>query len=186
MNEHPPAYFVSVDVETGGPSPSEYPLLSIGACLVEEPDRGFYVELQPVPVRAAPEALAVSGLSLQCLAENGLPPLAAMEKFERWLETVIPVGQRPVFVAYNAAFDWMFVCDYFHRYLGRNPFGHAAVDVKSLFMGVAKVPWPETSIPHAARRYGITETLTHNALEDAVYQAALFRKMREALTAQQY
>ncbi len=31
------------------------------------------------------------------------------------------------FVAFNASFDWMFVKDYFHRFLGRNTFGHADV-----------------------------------------------------------
>ena len=27
----------------------------------------------------------------------------------------------------------MFVNDYFHRFLGRNPFGHAALDLKAFF-----------------------------------------------------
>ena len=39
---------ISVDVETAGPNPSQYSLLSIGACLVDEPDQKFYIELTPV------------------------------------------------------------------------------------------------------------------------------------------
>jgi ribonuclease T len=183
MKELPPC-FVSVDVETGGPNPSGYPLLTIGACLVDEPDTGLYIELQPDPMQAVPEALVVSGLVLEQLAERGLPPQEAMEQFEEWLEQVVPYGHSPVFVGYNAAFDWMFICDYFYRYLGRNPFGHAPVDAKSFFMGVARAHWSQTSIPNAATRYGITSTLTHNALEDARYQAALFRHMREELNSQ--
>jgi ribonuclease T len=41
-----PAY-VSVDVETAGPSPSRHALMAIGACLVADPEQGFYAELQP-------------------------------------------------------------------------------------------------------------------------------------------
>ena len=33
--------FVSIDVETSGPIPGEYSLLSIGACLVSDPDTTF-------------------------------------------------------------------------------------------------------------------------------------------------
>ena len=56
--------YVSVDVESAGPNPADYALLSIGACLVDDPEQTFYVELQPTSMRFTPEALAVSGLSL--------------------------------------------------------------------------------------------------------------------------
>ena len=37
--------YISVDVETAGPNPGQYSLLSIGACLVFVPAKTFYVEL---------------------------------------------------------------------------------------------------------------------------------------------
>ena len=40
--------YISVDVEASGPIPGEYSLLSIGACLVGQPDQSFYVELKPL------------------------------------------------------------------------------------------------------------------------------------------
>ena len=43
----PSETFISVDVETSGPYPERYSLLSIGACVVENPDEGFYIELKP-------------------------------------------------------------------------------------------------------------------------------------------
>ena len=104
--------YVSVDVETAGPNPSRYSLLSIGACLVADIQRTFYVELQPINGNFTPEALAVSGLSLEELAERGLPPAEAMARFETWLEIQIPSSRRPIFVAFNAPFDWMFINDY--------------------------------------------------------------------------
>lgn len=38
------AYF-SVDVETAGPVPGLYSMLSFGACVVGEPESSFYAEL---------------------------------------------------------------------------------------------------------------------------------------------
>lgn len=176
--------YVSVDVETSGPSPAGYSLLSIGACLVADPDRAFYVELQPIPgLGALPEALEVSGLSIERLAAHGLPPAEALARFMGWLEEVVPAGLYPIFVGFNAPFDWMFVNDYFHRFLGRNPFGHGALDIRSFFMGMTDAGWYEAGLRHVAARYGITHPLTHNALQDARDQAALFRKMLDEQSA---
>ena len=168
--------YVSVDIETAGPDPCEYSMLSIGACLVADPERTFYVELQPVNDNAIAEALAVCGLSLEELAERGLPPAEAMARFENWLAEVCG-DQQPIFVAFNAPFDWMFVSDYFHRFLGRNPFGHAALDVKAFYMGLTGARWSETGMRHVAPRYLDGRQLTHHALRDAQDQAELFRRM---------
>jgi DNA polymerase III epsilon subunit-like protein len=169
--------YVSVDVETAGPNPSQYSLLSIGACMVAHPQRAFYVELQPVNDNATRQALAVSGLSLEHLAEHGLPPAEAMARFEAWLATEVPADQQPILVAFNAPFDWMFVSDYFHRFLGRNPFGYTALDLKAFYMGLTGADWPETKMRYVAARYLSGRQLTHHALRDAQDQAELFKKM---------
>ncbi len=169
--------YVSVDVETSGPNPGDYSLLSIGACLVFDPQRAFYVELQPVNQNATGEALTVSHLSLEELAVRGREPTEAMASFESWLEAESPPGAQPVFVAFNAGFDWMFVNEYFYRFLGRNPFGYAALDIKSFYMGLAGVPWAETSMRYVAARYLGDHQLAHHALQDAQDQAELFQKM---------
>jgi ribonuclease T len=175
--------FISVDVETAGPHPAGYALLTIGACLVSDPDRTFYVELQPDRDAAIPEALKVTGLSMTELAERGLPPADAMTHFEAWVNAIAPPPQRAIFVAFNAPFDWMFVNDYFQRYLGRNPFGHSALDLKALYMGLTGVSWAETSMRFVSARYLEGRTLTHHALKDARDQADLFRAMmKEAKT----
>jgi ribonuclease T len=170
--------YVSVDVEASGPNPTGYSLLSIGACLVADPDRTFHVELQPIPgLGALPQALEVSGLSLEHLAAHGLPPAEALARFADWLEEAVPADRHPIFVGFNAPFDWMFVNDYFHRFLSRNPFGHGALDVRSFYMGMTGAGWYEAGLRHVAARYGITHPLTHHALHDAQDQAMLFCKM---------
>ncbi len=166
--------YISVDVETSGPNPSDYDLLSIGACLAEDIDRGFYVELQPVTGNAIPGALAITGLSMETLAETGVPPAEALMQFEAWLHEVVSPTERPIFVALNAPFDWMFVDDYFHRFLRHNPFGHSALDIKAFYMGLAGVSWAQTSMKYLAARYLQGRKLTHNALQDARDQGEIF------------
>lgn len=142
------------------------------------------MELEPDGADADPSALAISGLSLERLAVEGTPPAEAMEAFATWVDSV--AGQaRPVFVALNAPFDWMFAADYLHRYLGRNPFGHSALDLKALYMGVSGAPWHETSLHHMAKHYGLDIVLPHHALEDAILQAAVFRRVMEDHARQQ-
>jgi DNA polymerase III epsilon subunit-like protein len=165
---------ISVDVETAGPHPTGYSMLSIGACPVADPAEGFYVELKPVNDAITTEALSIGGLTLEHLEATGVDPAAAMERFADWVAGVVPEGDVPVFVGFNAAFDWMFVCDYFERFLGRNPFGHSAIDIKSYYLGMAGGTWAETSMRFLSPRYLDGRPLSHNALGDAQDQAVLF------------
>ena len=72
MTDSKPEVFVSVDVQTAGPIPGEYSLLSIGACLVSDPGVTFSCEMRPINDNADPAALKVSGLSLdQCSKRPG-------------------------------------------------------------------------------------------------------------------
>lgn len=168
--------FICVDVETAGPNPADYSLLSIGAVAVEQPQRTFYVELLPVQMAEEQEASSIHKLSLKKLAKEGITPKEAMMQFDAWvLETC--AGRMPIFVAFNAAFDWMFVNDYFFRYLERNPFGHAALDMKALFMGLQHVRWEETSYQAVSSYYGLPPALSHNALRDAQQGAEVFAAM---------
>jgi DNA polymerase III epsilon subunit-like protein len=172
-----PETLISVDVETAGPTPGEYSMLSIGACLVSDPDSGFYAELKPLTDAVVEESLAVSGLSMERLADEGLTAQDAMRQFEDWIELVTPSGNVPVFVAFNAVFDWMFVDSYFQRFLKRNPFGHSALDMKAYYMGMAGGTWAGTSMRVLSPLYLAGRHLSHNALGDARDQADLFRQI---------
>jgi DNA polymerase III epsilon subunit-like protein len=170
-------FFISVDVETAGPSPWRHALLSIGACTLEEPRRTFSVELQPDQEQITPEAFATHGLSLDELKQRGQTPRQALLAFEGWLQQVTPPQAAPVFVGFNAPFDWMFVAYYFERYLERNPFGHAAIDIKSYYMGQTGTTWRETSMRFLGPLYLPKGSLTHDALSDALDQGHIFRQL---------
>jgi len=107
-----------------------------------------------------------------------------MLRFASWIESVSPAPAHPVLVGFNAPFDWMFINDYFHRFLGYNPFGHSALDIKAYFAGRTGAAWSETSLRHIVACYGGTPSLSHNALADAIDQASLMRAMLEEQPAQ--
>jgi ribonuclease T len=174
--------WVSVDVETSGPTPSTGSLLSIGACLVERPEEGIELLLRPDPsLPWSAEATAVHHLDRTMLEREGLEPAAAMAALEAWLAGAVSTGSRPVFVALNAPFDWMFVADAFWRDLGRNPFGISALDIKALYLGRhlgeagEVVAWADTRRVQMLRRHPVDLPHTHRALDDAREQAALCR-----------
>lgn len=170
-------FFIIVDVETAGPNPSQYALLSIGACTLTKPRESFYIELQPDKDLYDPGAMAVHQLSFPELRTKGSPPQKGMQLFSKWLRRVTPADSQLIFTAFNAPFDWMFVCDYFHRYLGTNPFGYKALDIKAYFMGMKRVSWDQTSHTAISRVYGLAQTFRHHALEDALQEADLFARI---------
>lgn len=170
-------FYISVDIETAGPNPAQFSLLTIGACTIDEPRATFYEELQPVNDKMTPESYAIHRLDLKRLAERGRSPQEVMSLFEDWIKAETPETSRPVFVAFNAPFDWMFVSDYFHRYLGRNPFGHTALDIKAFYMALSGVSWTETGMKNVSSRYLDSREITHHALRDAIDQAEIFQKM---------
>lgn len=58
--------YIMVDVETDGPIPGDYSMISFGAVLVDEQlDKTFYGQLKPISEQYIPEALAVSGFTRQ-------------------------------------------------------------------------------------------------------------------------
>ena len=170
--------FVSVDIEADGPIPGDYSMISFGAVVVGQPALTFYRELKPISDRFVPEALAVSGLDRAVLARDGAEPEAAMREFTAWLAEVSP-KRRPVFVAFNATFDWMFVHWYFLHFTGKNPFGISGLDIKAYYMGaLGKKTWADTTKGKFDKRFLSDAPHTHHALDDAREQAEVFEKVR--------
>ena len=79
-----------------------------------------------------------------------------------------------MFVAYPAGFDFTFVYWYCHRFAGRSPFSHSALDVKTLAMAVLGTRFHETAKRAMPRRWFDPLPHTHVALDDAIEQGALF------------
>jgi DNA polymerase III epsilon subunit-like protein len=172
--------FVSVDIEADGPIPGEHSMSAIGAVLVDEPQHTFYRELRPISEKWDPRAAAVAGLDRDKLIAEGTEAAVAMQDFASWLDEVCGT-RRPVLVAFNASFDWMWVHWYFVKFLGRDPFGISGLDIKAYAMGaLGREKWSETTKKELMRDRRLRTDLphTHHALDDAREQAELFAKVR--------
>lgn len=134
-------------------------MLSLGACLVSNTERNFYVELKPINSNYTKEALEVSGLSMEHLQKYGRSPELAMKKFDEWARAI---QGRPVLVAFNATFDWSFVNYYFHKYVGNNPFGISGLNIKAYYMGMM-CKWGETMKRKIHDSFKSKRKHTHNA-----------------------
>ena len=178
--------YISVDIESSGPIPGEYSMLSIGACVIgreNENDSCFYIEIQPISEKFVKEALEVTRFSLDSLKVTGSSPRVAMINFAEWIGKVSG-RKKAIFVASPITVDWSFVNYYFHKFLGYNPFGIAGIDLKSVWIGRTNNRWHKTRIEDIKEILGLDYIPhTHNALEDAQEQSLLFKKIMEYIPA---
>jgi DNA polymerase III alpha subunit (gram-positive type) len=168
--------FVSVDIEASGPVPGTYSMLAVGASVVGRSDQHFFAELRPINNASVAAAMRVVGRTLEEFRQIGREPVNVMSEFAAWIRKVSGNG-KPVFVGFNAAFDWAFVNWYFDTFQTENPFGVSALDIKSFYMGMAGCAWKETRSSRLPNKYRSEKPHTHNALSDAIEQAEIFEKM---------
>ncbi len=177
MRTSPREVYISVDIEASGPIPGDYSMLSLGACVVGDTARNFYVEFVPLNDNFTPQAMQTCDLSLAELRARGTEPKTAMTEFGKWVQETAD-GAYPVMVGFNSPFDWSFVNYYFIHFVGKNPLGHSALDIKSYYMGAYHTTWSQTSLKHFPPELNhLSKPLAHNALADAIQQAVIFEKL---------
>jgi len=147
-----------VDIESDGPIPGDYSMISFGAIVVEPAlDRTFYGRIRPISDKWDVEALAVSGSTReQTLLFDD--PKTVMRAFARWIED--NNSGRLHFISDNNGFDWQFINWYFHHFTGDNPFGHSSSNLGSLYKGFVRDT--ARSFKHLRKT-----THTHHPVDDA-------------------
>ena len=177
MNE----IYISTDVETDGPIPGPHSLLSFGSAAYTADKQllsTFSANLETLKGAVAhpktakwwatqPQAWAACRKDLQ-------KPEVAMPAYVSWIKTL---PGKPVFVAYPAGFDFLFIYWYLIRFTGSSPFSHSALDIKSYAMAVLKTAYRKSTKHHMPRQWFDPFPHTHVALEDAIEQGALFCNM---------
>ncbi len=189
VTESPDIYF-SVDVESDGPVPGRFSMLSFALVAVATFDgeelvrldphaAARYWELQPISDRFEPAALSINRLDRARLQHEGLPPAEAMCDADRWVRET-SAGRRAVLVAYPAVFDWSFLHWYFSTFTGGSPFGHGScIDIRSLYIGACGSTYGMSSKSHLPAELLPSAAHTHNALDDAIEQGELFGNLFE-------
>ena len=128
-----------LDVESDGPCPGLYNMISFGLVSVADPAEGFLGEIAPVLDHAGiPEAREVSGTSFEDQKAFD-DPKTVMAAAHRWLLDRTE-GKRVTIWSDNPAFDWQFWNWYSHKFVGDNPAGFSARRIGDLDAGRRKEP----------------------------------------------
>jgi hypothetical protein len=184
------AYF-SADVETDGPIPGPFSILSFALVYAgsfdgkrfERPqnyDRIFYKELKPISGNFEEEALRVNGLDRSLLCIEGEAPQDAMNEASRWVQDIAGRA-KPVLVAYPLSFDWTWLYWYFVRFSGDgSPFEYSrCFDIKTALAVKAEIPISEAGRSRLPPSLLPKRQHTHHALDDAIEQAEIFANVFE-------
>jgi len=173
-----PEIYISTDVETDGPIPGPHSMLSFGSAAYTA-DKSllatFSANLQTLPDACGhPDTMrwwATQPEAWTACRVDPQPPEAAMQRYVHWLDAL---PGKPVFVGYPAAFDFLFVYWYLIRFVGRSPFSHSALDIKTYAMALLKQPYRQISKRQMPVEWFDPLPHTHVALDDAIAQGALF------------
>jgi hypothetical protein len=173
--------YVSTDVETDGPIPGPHSMLSFGSAAYRADKTlvsTFEANLETLPGAAgAPDTMAWWQTQPEAWAacrRDQHPPEQAMRRYLDWLKQL---PGKPVFVAYPAGFDFLFVYWYLIYFTGESPFSHSALDIKTYAMAILKIGYRDSTKRNMPRHWFDKLPHSHQALDDAIEQGALFCNM---------
>ncbi len=188
---HATDIYFSADVETDGPIPGPYSILSFAIVYAgsfdglsfkrpESYERIFYRELKPISNAFQKEALDVNGLDRDRLCVEGMDPQQAMTEAFHWINSNAN-GAKPVLVAYPLSFDWTWLYWYFVQFckLG-SPFDYSrCFDIKTAVAVKAGIPISEAGRSRLDSSLSSHREHTHHAVDDAIEQAEIFANIFE-------
>jgi hypothetical protein len=173
--------YVSTDVETDGPIPGPHSMLSIASAAYTADKvlvSTFSANLETLPgAQGESETMRwweTQPEAWQACRQDLQSPETAMREYLSWLKRL---PGTPVFVGYPAAFDFMFVQWYLIRFAGESPFAYYGLDMKTYAMALLKIDFTETTKRTMPKHWFDDLPHTHQALDDALEQGALFCNM---------
>ena len=185
LNSKVDAYF-SADVETDGPIPGPFSILSFALVYAgsfdgrhfQRPEnyrQQLYKELKPISENFEAEALRVNGLDRARLCLEGESPEIAMTEACRWVKETAGATQ-PVLVAYPLSFDWSWLYWYFIRFSSEgSPFAYSrCFDIKTALAVKAAIPISQAGRSRIGPSLRSSHPHTHHAVDDAIAQAEIF------------
>lgn len=178
--------YFSTDIESLGPIPGPNSMLSFGSAaffndkLVDTFSANLYT-LEGA--QGDPETMkwwATQPSAWTECRKNLQHPEDAMPKYVKWVNTVSQkYNAQPVFVAYPAGFDFMFMYWYLIKFAGSSPFSFSALDIKSYAAATLKEDYRKCTKKNFPKSWLSKKRHTHTALDDAIEQGELFCNMRK-------
>lgn len=174
--------YISTDVESDGPIPGPNSMLSFASVAFSEAGDVMSTFERNIELLegAAPDKDTMDWWQKQPEAwaecRKELKPIGdAMKDYVAWVEDL---PGTPVFVAYPAGYDFMFMYWYMIKFVGSSPFSFSAIDVKTFAMCVLKRDFRKTTKAIMPPRWFDKRFKhTHKALDDAMEQGLLFINM---------
>ena len=174
--------YVSTDIEADGPIPGPHSMLSFASAALRADKTlvgTFSANLRrfPGPSRE-PQTMACWQSSPKPGRPAGRragnrPSHAGVRRLAEGLPG------KPVFVAYPAAFDFMFVYWYLIRFAGESPFSHSALDIKTYAMALLGLPYRD-AVKRNMPKVGSTPGRIRTSPWTMPSGRALFRNMLQA------
>jgi len=176
--------YFSTDVETDGPIPGPHSMLSLGsmAMTADGEELGtFRMNLELLPGAKGDVQTMLwwdtKPDAWESAREDARDPAWVMAAFVDWVD-YHAARARPVFVAYPAGFDFMFVYWYLIKFVGRSPFSFSAIDIKTYAMALLGKEYRDATKRGMPKEWFKGQPKhTHKALDDARGQGMLFAAM---------
>jgi len=173
--------YVSTDIESDGPIPGVYSMLSLGSAAFTADKQivsTFSANLETLPGAIEdPETMEWWGKQPKAWEEchkNLKSPAIAMKEYSAWLKSL---PGKPVFVAYPAAFDFTYIYWYLIKFTGECPFSFVACDIKTYAFAMLKKPFHSIYKSTMPKHWFDECKKSHVALDDAIEQGKLFCNM---------
>jgi len=185
--KHRTEEYFSIDIEADGKIPGASSMLSFGCQAYSfdgEPIGTFYRNLEllegAVPDPETTEFWKKNQRAYDLTRTDLAKPEVAMADFVSWVDGI---SQRSIFVAYPCAYDFMWIYWYMIRFVGRSPFSHSALDIKTLAMIAMGSNYRDSTKRNMPKSWFPTDKgHTHHGLDDAQEQGELFFNIRKSLT----
>jgi hypothetical protein len=176
-----PEIYVSTDIEADGPIPGPNSMLSFGCAAFTADGKQIDTFSANLAALAGAKGDEKTMLWWQSQPEawaacrtDPRDPAVVMPEYVAWLKAL---PGKPVFVAYPAAYDFLFVYWYLIRFAGESPFSHSALDIKTFAMALLGKEYREATKRNMPRAWFGDAPHTHVALDDAIGQGVLFCNM---------
>ena len=170
--------YISTDIETDGPIPSDNSMLSLGAAAFTKDGKmlgTFSANLEVLPgATADPDTMNWWGKNKEAYdatRKDIQDPKQAIGNYITWANGL---GGKPVFVGYPAGFDFLFVYWYIRHFGYESPFSFSALDIKTYAMAVMKSEYRQSTKKNMPRHWFPKDKHTHIAVDDAIEQGKLF------------
>ncbi len=174
---------MSLDVESNGPAAGLNSMLALGAAAFSDDGEwitSFYSTLYPIPGSSPdPDTMKWWETQPEAWAEvtrNRLQPATVMREFTAWSESLTNFG-RLTALGWSIVYDWQYVNWYLWRFVGRNPLGYDAMDIRSYASGLAAEPsyrgLTEKQVEELVGPVDKTGLRAHVAVDDAIGQGRL-------------